>query len=162
MKLDAIDLKILYYLQINGRISNIELSQLIGLSPAPTLERVKKLENANIIEGYKAKLNRERLNLDISVFVNIRLNKQSDNEINSFQKKVSLFPEVVECYKVTGKSDFLLKITVKDIASFEKFHSTELSAMSEVNSTETMLIISEVKNNSLLPLKYNIHETRPK
>lgn len=156
VKLDATDLKILYHLQVNGRISNLELSQKIGLSPAPTLERVKKLENLNVITGYQALLNKEKLALGISVFVNIRLTKQSDNEINSFKNKVQKYPEIVECYKISGKSDFLLKITVKDIASFEKFISSELSAMPEVQSTETMLIISEVKNNVLLPLKYPI------
>jgi Lrp/AsnC family transcriptional regulator, leucine-responsive regulatory protein len=158
VKLDATDLKILYHLQLNGRISNLELSQKIGLSPAPTLERVKKLENLKIINGYQAILNKEKLDLGISVFVNIRLNKQSDNEINSFKNKVNKYPEIVECYKIAGRFDFLLKITVKDIASFERFISSELSAMSEVNSTETMLIISEVKNNVLLPLKYPIEK----
>ncbi len=158
VKLDATDLKILYHLQLNGRISNLELSQKIGLSPAPTLERVKKLENLKVINGYQAILNKEKLDLGISVFVNIRLNKQSDNEINSFKNKVNKYPEIVECYKIAGRFDFLLKITVKDIASFERFISSELSAMSEVNSTETMLIISEVKNNVLLPLKYPIEK----
>ena len=130
VKLDATYLKILYHLQLNGRISNLELSQKIGLSPAPTLERVKKLENLKIINGYQAILNKEKLDLGISVFVNIRLNKQSDNEINSFKNKVNKYPEIVECYKIAGRFDFLLKITVKDIASFERFISSELSAMS--------------------------------
>jgi DNA-binding Lrp family transcriptional regulator len=154
IKLDAIDYKILYYLQLNGRISNIDLSQKIGLSPAPTLERVKKLEKLNVIQGYHAVVNKEKVNLGISVLVNVRLSKQIDGIINSFKLKVSKFPQVIECYKVAGKNDFVLKIVVKDISAFEKFISSELSALEEVDTTETMLIISEVKHSALLPLNY--------
>ncbi len=101
-KLDAIDFKILKLLQQDGRITNLELSNRIGLSPAPTLERVKKLERAKIIEGYHARLNRLRLKLGVSVFIQVTLSRQVENVINKFKKRIADVPEIVECYQVTG------------------------------------------------------------
>jgi Lrp/AsnC family transcriptional regulator, leucine-responsive regulatory protein len=153
-KLDAIDYKILYLLQQDGRITNLELSNRVGLSPAPTLERVKKLEKAKIIEGYHARLNRLKLKLGVSVFIQVTLSRQVENVINKFKQRIADVPEIVECYQVTGNSDYLLKAMVSDIPAFEKLISENLSKMDEIGSMHTMLIISEVKSSRILPLKY--------
>jgi Lrp/AsnC family leucine-responsive transcriptional regulator len=154
-KLDEIDYKILYLLQQDGRITNLELSNRVGLSPAPTLERVKKLEKARIIEGYHARLNRFKLKLGVSVFIQVTLSRQVENVINKFKQRIAGVPEVVECYQVTGNSDYLLKAVVTDIPAFEKLISENLSKMDEIGSMHTMLIISEVKHSRVLPLKYD-------
>ena len=119
MKLDSIDLKILKKLQENGKITNLQLSKDIGLSPAPTLERVKKLENNGFIESYHALVNEEKLELGITAFMQISLIRQRDNAINDFLAQIEKIDEVMECYNVTGQADYLLKIIVKDIKHFD-------------------------------------------
>lgn len=153
-KLDALDYKILQLLQQDCRMTNLEISARIGLSPAPTLERVKKLEKAKIIEGYHAKLNRLKLKLGVCVFIQVTLSRQVDNVVVKFKKRIAELPEIVECYQVTGNSDYLMKIMVTDIPAFEKLISENLSRMDEIGSLHTMLMISELKNSRVLPLKY--------
>ncbi|MBX7202570.1 MAG: Lrp/AsnC family transcriptional regulator [Bacteroidia bacterium] len=153
-KLDALDYKILQLLQQDCRMTNLEISARIGLSPAPTLERVKKLEKAKIIEGYHAKLNRIKLKLGVCVFIQVSLSRQVDNVVVKFKKRIAELPEIVECYQVTGNSDYLMKIMVTDIPAFEKLISENLSRMDEIGSLHTMLMISELKNSRVLPLKY--------
>ncbi len=153
-KLDALDYKILQLLQQDCRMTNLEISARIGLSPAPTLERVKKLEKAKIIEGYHAKLNRLKLKLGVCVFIQVTLSRQVDNVVVKFKKRIAELPEIVECYQVTGNSDYLMKIMVTDIPAFEKLISENLSRMDEIGSLHTMLMISELKNSNVLPLKY--------
>jgi Lrp/AsnC family leucine-responsive transcriptional regulator len=106
-KLDPTDLKILKLLQEDGRITNLELSNQIGLSPAPTLERVKKLEKSKIIESYHAHLNKSKLKLGVSVFIQITLSRQVENVINRFKEKILSIPEIMECYQITGNADYL-------------------------------------------------------
>ena len=153
-KLDAIDYKILKMLQLDGRITNLELSNQIGLSPAPTLERVKKLEKLKFIEGYHARLNKARLKLGVSVFIQISLSRQVENVIHRFKERILHIPEIMECYQITGNADYLLKVLVQDIPAFEKLIADQFSKMEEVGHVQTMLIISEVKQSHLLPLKY--------
>jgi len=153
-KLDEIDYKILRLIQESGRITNLELSNQIGLSPAPTLERVKKLEKSKVIESYHAKLNKAKLKLGVSVFIQVTLSRQVENVINKFKDKVNHIPEIMECYQITGNADYLLKVMVQDIPAFEKLISSTFSKMEEIGHLQTMLIISEVKNSKVLPLKY--------
>lgn len=155
-KLDAIDLHILRILQEDGRITNLELSQKIGLSPAPTLERVKKLEKSGIIQGYHAQLNKVKLKLGVSVFVQVSLQRQVENVIMKFRERVREIPEITECYQITGNADYLLKVVVTDIPAFEKLISTTFAKMEEVGHLQTMVIISEVKQSKILPIKYEL------
>ena len=115
MKLDELDLKILKRLQENGKITNLQLSKDIGLSPAPTLERVKKLENNGFIQSYHALVEESKLDLGLSAFMQISLIRQRDNAITNFISQINKIDEVLECYNVTGQADYLLKIIVKDI-----------------------------------------------
>ena len=120
IKLDQIDHKVLEILQQNAKITNAQLSKEIGLSPAPTLERVKKLELAGIIESYHAQLNRDKVGLGVTTFVTITLTGHKKQVTESFVSQVNLIPEVIECHHVTGSGDFLLKIIAKDISSYQK------------------------------------------
>lgn len=152
--LDIIDLKILKRLQEEGRITNLQLSNDVGLSPAPTLERVKKLEQANIITSYHAKLNHDKLGLGIQALIMINLIRQIDNAINNFKKAINDIPEIVECLQTTGNADYMLRVMVKDIKDFEKLIGERLSKIEEIGQMQTMVILNEVKKSNVLPLNY--------
>lgn len=152
--LDKIDLKILKILQINAKITNLQLSAEIGLSPAPTLERVKKLENAKLIKGYYTEVNEEALGIGIKAVIQITLTRQIENAISNFQKEINKIPEIMECYQVTGNADYILIVMLKDIRDFESLISQRLSKMEEIGQMQTMVILSKVKDSKALPLNY--------
>ena len=110
IKLDNTDRKILEILQMNAKITNAQLSKDIGLSPAPTLERVKKLENAGIIKSYHARLDNSRVGLGVSTFVLVTLKGHNKKNIDLFMNEINQVPEVIECHHITGSGDFILKI----------------------------------------------------
>ena len=116
MKLDKIDYNILRILQERGRVTNAQLASEVGLSPAPTLERVRKLETTGLIESYHAQVNAEKMGLSIIVFIEVRLNYHSHFKIEQFIEQIAALPEIVEAYHITGDSDFLLKMYAADIA----------------------------------------------
>ena len=146
-KLDIIDLKILKALQEDGRISNLDLSNKIGLSPAPTLERVKKLERSEIIKGYHAELNTYKVGLGTETFMLISLAFNQQNAIDNFVQGIRKIEEVVECYQVTGASDFILRILVKDINAYELLVREKLSQIKEITNMQTMVIMSTIKKS---------------
>lgn len=145
LKLDGVDLKILKILQDDGRISNLELSQMIGLSPAPTLERVKKLEKAGIIKGYQAVLDLYRLGLGTETFMQVSLAYNKQNAIDNFMEQISRIDEIIECYQITGASDFILRILVKDVSAYEQLVREKLSHVTEITNMQTMVILSTIK-----------------
>lgn len=152
--LDKIDLKILKILQENAKITNLQLSGEIGLSPAPTLERVKKLETAKLIKGYYTQVNEEALGIGIKAIIQITLTRQLENAISNFKKEINKIPEIMECYQVTGNSDYILIALLKDIRDFETLISQRLSKVEEIGQMQTMVILSKVKDSKLLPLDY--------
>jgi len=153
IKLDVIDLKILRILQEKGRITNLQLSQEIGLSPAPTLERVKKLESSGVIEGYHAQVNDTLLGMGIKAFISISLERQKVDSIVTFKSKIQAIPEVLECYQITGNADYFLKVVVKDIPSFESLISNKLSQIEEIGQMQTMMILSKVKDSKVVHIE---------
>jgi Lrp/AsnC family transcriptional regulator, leucine-responsive regulatory protein len=152
--LDKTDLKILRILQDNAKITNLQLSAEIGLSPAPTLERVKKLENAKLITGYYTQLNYEALGIGISAIIQITLTRQIENAISNFKKEINKIPEIMECYQVTGNADYVLIVMVKDIRDFESLISQKLSKMEEIGQMQTMVVLSKPKDSKVLPIEY--------
>ncbi len=153
-KLDKIDLKILQILQENSKITNLELSKKIGLSPAPTLERVKKLENVDIIQSYHAKVNGEKLGLNVRTFVLVSLAWSKEKALENFIEKVNKIPEIVEGYIITGDGDFLLKIVTKDIPTYEQLLFKKLSQIEEVERLKTFMTLSKIKKSKVLPFEY--------
>jgi len=145
LKLDSLDLKILKILQDEGRISNLDLSQMIGLSPAPTLERVKKLEKAGIIKGYQAVLDLYRLGLGTETFMQVSLAYNKQNAIDNFMEQIAKIDEIIECYQITGASDFILRILVKDVSAYEQLVREKLSHVTEITNMQTMVILSTIK-----------------
>ncbi|MCW3084894.1 MAG: lrp 1 [Bacteroidetes bacterium] len=152
--LDKTDLKILKILQENAKITNLQLSAEIGLSPAPTLERVKKLEASKLIKGYYTQLDHEALGIGISAIIQITLTRQVENAISNFKKEINKIPEILECYQVTGNADYVLIVMLKDIRDFESLISQKLSKMEEIGQMQTMVVLSKPKDSKLLPLEY--------
>ena len=153
-KLDKTDLKILKLLQENSKITNLDLSKKIGLSPAPTLERVKKLEQSGIIVSYNAKVDASAMGLNVKTYVLVSLAWQKPNALDNFIKKIKQIDEITECYIITGDADFLLKIVCKDIASYEKLLFKTLSQIEEIERLKTLMTLSKVKKEKVLPFDY--------
>ncbi|MBP7273212.1 MAG: Lrp/AsnC family transcriptional regulator [Saprospiraceae bacterium] len=153
-KIDKIDYKILKILQENSKITNLDLSKKIGLSPAPTLERVKKLETSGIVESYHAYINPHVIGLNVKTFVLVSLAWQKENALNNFLDKIRSIEEIVECYIITGEADFLMKIICKDIPSYEKLLFKTLSQIEEIERLKTLMTLSTVKDSKVLPYKY--------
>lgn len=152
--LDKIDLKILRILQEDGRITNLQLSNEIGLSPAPTLERVKKLEKGGIIRSYHAELDKEALGLGVQTFMQITLLRHKNNAITNFVDQIKDIEEVVECHHVTGGSDYLLRIMAKSMTAYERLVMDKLSKIEEIGQMQTLVILSTVKKTNVIPLEY--------
>lgn len=153
-KLDKIDLKILRILQESSKITNLDLSKKIGLSPAPTLERVKKLEQSGIVQSYHAQVDPQTIGLSVKTFVLVSLAWQKENALNNFLEKVKGIKEIVECYIITGEADFLMKIVCKDIPTYEQLLFKTLSQIEEIERLKTLMTLSTVKDSKVLPYHY--------
>jgi Lrp/AsnC family leucine-responsive transcriptional regulator len=153
-KLDKIDHKILRILQENSKITNLDLSKQIGLSPAPTLERVKKLEQSGVIESYHAQVNPQTVGLNVKTFVLVSLAWQKSNALNNFLEKIKGIDEIVECYIITGEADFIMKIVSKDIPSYEQLLFKTLSQIEEIERVKTLMTLSTVKDTKVLPYRF--------
>jgi len=154
-KLDKIDLSILKILQENSKITNLDLSKKIGLSPAPTLERVKKLETSGVVESYHAVVNPQAIGLNVKTFVLVSLAWQKENALNEFLEKIRSIEEITECYIITGEADFLIKVVCKDIPNYEQLLFKTLSQIEEIERLKTLMTLSTVKNAKVLPFKYD-------
>ena len=152
-KLDRIDKNILYELQKNGRLSNIDLSKQVGLSPTPCLERVKRLETDKFILGYSAKLNADYLDAALLVFVEITLTKTSPDVFDDFSKAVQTLDVIQECHLVSGNFDFLLKTRVKDMSAYRYLLGETLLRLPSVSESRSYVVMEEVKANNVLPIK---------
>jgi DNA-binding Lrp family transcriptional regulator len=151
-KLDQIDHKLLEILQQNAKITNAQLSKEVGLSPAPTLERVKKLESLGIIQSYHAQVDRDKIGLGVSTFVTVTLTGHKKQVTESFVQQINLIPEVIECHHITGTGDFILKIIAKDIMAYQKLMLEKVSEIKEVDSMQSMVILSTFKDSKVLPI----------
>jgi DNA-binding Lrp family transcriptional regulator len=151
-KIDDIDKKILEILQSRAKITNAKLSEEIGLSPAPTLERVKKLEQMGIITSYHAKLNPEKIGLGVTTFVLATLSGHNRANIEGFIKEINKIPEVVECHHITGAGDFILKVIAKDITSYQKLMLEKVSDIKQVDNMQSMVVLSTFKDSKVIPV----------
>ncbi|MBT6438859.1 MAG: Lrp/AsnC family transcriptional regulator [Flavobacteriales bacterium] len=154
VKIDKTDLKILKILQEDGRITNLQLSNQVGLSPAPTLERVRKLEKQGIIDSYHANVNADKMGMGIMAIIQVSLLRQIDNALQNFKRQIMEIDEVVECLQVTGTFDYQLKVVVKDISAFDALISERLSRVEEIGQMQTYVVLSTLKKSNVLPLKY--------
>lgn len=154
-KLDKIDLHILKILQDSSKITNLELSKRIGLSPAPTLERVKKLELNEVIESYHAQVSPAAIGLMVKTFVLVSLDWRKEQARENFLEQVNKINEITECYIITGEADFLIKIVCQDIPTYERLLFKTLQQIDEIERLKTLMTLSTVKDSKLLPYDYD-------
>ena len=152
-KTDRIDKNILFELQKNGRLSNVELSKRVGLSPTPCLERVKRLEKEKYILGYQANLNPAKLDVALLVLVEITLTKTSPDVFNDFSAAVHELDVIQECHLVSGDFDFLLKTRVKDMSAYRELLGETLLRLPAVSESRTYVVMDEIKSTNMLPIK---------
>lgn len=151
-KLDAIDRRILATLQKDGRLSMADLAASVGLSPSPCARRVGFLEKAGIIERYVAVVNQKSIGLPVSVFVSIKLTSQREEALNAFSHAIAQWPEVLECYLMTGPRDYLLRVVVQDLESYERFLKQKLTRLDGIASIESSFALGQVKYTNVLPV----------
>ncbi len=152
VKLDKTDRKILEILQSNAKITNANLATKIGLSPAPTLERVKKLELSGVINSYHAKLDIETVGLGVSTFVMVALKGHNKTNIEKFIANIADIEEIIECHHVTGTGDFILKVVASDIAAYQKLMLEKVSNIDVINNMQSMVILSTFKDSKIMPI----------
>ncbi len=152
-KLDRTDKRILTELQKNGRISNLELADAIGLSPSPCLRRVKQLEDSGIIEGYTALLNASRLGLKLMALIQINMDKHTPDRFEHFENMVKSYPEVLECLLIAGQSaDYLLKIAVQDMEVYQDFLLNKITKIPGVTDVHSSFVLRQVISTTRLPV----------
>jgi Lrp/AsnC family transcriptional regulator, leucine-responsive regulatory protein len=150
--LDPIDLRILAALQENARLTNVELARRINLSPSPCLARVKSLEQRGLIRGYVALCDPLALGLSVNVFISVSLERQRKDALETFEQRVSQHPEVMECYLMTGDSDYLLRVVVADMRSLERFIVDHLARIPGVANIRSSFALKQVRYKTALPL----------
>jgi Lrp/AsnC family transcriptional regulator, leucine-responsive regulatory protein len=146
-KLDGIDLAILDELQKDGRLTNVALARAVGLSPTPCAERVKALEAAGVIAGYAANLDAGELGLGLLVFIEIAIDRTSEDAFDQFRQAVIAIPEIQECHMVAGGFDYLLKVRVPDMAAYRAFLGTVLSKVPGIRETHSYAVMERVKES---------------
>ena len=149
---DRIDQRILGTLQADGRLSNVDLAERVGLSPSPCLRRVKQLEDAGMIDGYRAILNRKAVGLGLTVFVELKVGKHSRDNAAMLQEALMAIPEVVSCHMVSGVSDFLAEVVVPDLEAYERLMSERILTLETIEDVRSNFAIRTIKSNGPLPL----------
>ncbi len=154
MKLDSTDLRILAALQADGALSNVELARRVHLSPSPCLTRVKALEAAGVIERYVALVNAQHLGLGLNVFISISLKTQSKEVLADFERRIAEHDEVMECYLMSGDSDYLIRVALPDIAALERFILEQLTPIADIEKIRSSFALKQVRYKTALPLAH--------
>ena len=149
--LDSIDRRMLAALQENGRLTATELAERVGLTTSPCLRRLRLLEEAGLIRGYTAVLDQVKLGLPVSVFVSIKLERQSEDAMTAFEEQIRTWPEVLECYLMTGPRDYLLRVVARDLADYERFVKSRLTRVAGIANIESSFALGQVKHSNALP-----------
>ena len=151
--MDSLDKKIVFELQKNGRSSNFEIAEKVGLSPSPCLRRIKNLEKKKVISGYTAIVDEELFGYPVTAFVSVRLENQTDGTLKKFEEGISTLVEVVDCWLVTGNRDYLLRVVAENLKTYEKFMREDLTKIKGIASIETNFALGSVKTQQPLPIK---------
>ena len=151
--IDNIDLKILRILQDEGRISNLDLSKKIDMTPPPTLRRVRDLEDKGYIDGFRANINPEKLGFDLTAWIFISLKNQNEESLNSFEKLVWGWENIRECYMLNGEIDFILKCVSKNMSEFNNFLTKNITSNDNISSIKTAFMIKNTKKLGTVPIE---------
>jgi Lrp/AsnC family leucine-responsive transcriptional regulator len=150
--LDETDVRILKEIQEDARISNVDLAERIGLSPSPCLRRLKRLEEEKIVRGYMTLVDQNAVGLPVSVFVSVALKEQSEVALEQFEARIRTLPQVMECYLMTGTSDYLLRVVTADLAAYERFLKDHLTRVPSIASIQSSFALKQVSFRTALPL----------
>ena len=151
--MDDIDYDILGKLQNDAKITNVALAESVHLSPAPCLRRVRDLEKKGVILNYTTLLDPEKLGWNVSVFIEVRLEKQVISDLHKFEEYIKSYPEVMECYLMTGNSDYLLRVVAKDLKLLQTFITDRLAGIPNVANLRSSIALKQVKYNTALPIR---------
>lgn len=151
-KPDSIDWKILAELQHNARIANVDLAERVNLSPSPCLARVQALEREGFIIRYVTLLDPTAVGLGVTIFVQVRLEKQVEAALKVFEQAVAARPEVMECYLMTGSSDYLLRVVVPNLQEFQRFITDVVAKIPGVSNIQSSIALKQVRYSTALPL----------
>ncbi|NTU76557.1 MAG: Lrp/AsnC family transcriptional regulator [Alphaproteobacteria bacterium] len=162
VKLDRIDLKILKALQKDGRMTNVDLAKIAGISAPPCLRRVRALEQSGYVRGYHADVAGDKLGYGLTVFIQVGLVNHGESDLMHFAKLVETWPEVRECYLLAGDTDFLLKVVSEDWEAFQKFMSTQLTVAPNVHHLKSSPAMQRTKFESGVPIDVQDEEDTPK
>ncbi len=152
-QIDNIDRKIIAALQGDGRMTSQQLAEQVGLSASPCARRVRIMEDAGIITGYAAVIDQDLVGLPISVFASVKLERQRENELHRFNVAIARWPEVQDCYLMTGQRDYLLRVVVADLHAYERFLNEKLTRLEGVASIESSFALSQIKRSNRLPVE---------
>lgn len=150
--LDRFDLAILHHLQADGRLTNAELAQRVGLSAAPCWRRVRALEEGGYIKGYRAEIDRHKIGLDVLAFVRLDADRNAGNITRELEDAIRKLPEVISCHYISGTGTFELQVVSRDLNSFSQFAREVLINLPHVKDIHTSFSLGEVKASSALPL----------
>jgi Lrp/AsnC family transcriptional regulator, leucine-responsive regulatory protein len=153
VKLDRYDRVIVHVLQLDGRITNSQLAEMVNLSESACLRRVRALEESGFIEGYAALINQQKAGCPVNVFVNITLDRQEQAHLREFEEAVRKVPEVMECYLMSGEYDYLLRVVLADTADFERLHSQHLTRLPNVARVQSSFALRTVQKSRELPVR---------
>ena len=151
--IDAVDQRMLQALQEDGRLTATDLAERVGITTSPCLRRLRILEDAGIIRGYTALVDQTKIGLPISVFISIKLERQSEEAMERFETAVRRCPEVLECYLMTGPRDYLLRVVAKDLNDYEDFVKGTLTRISGIANIESSFALGQVKHSNSLPIQ---------
>jgi len=154
LDIDAIDRRIVAALQADGRLTNTDLAERVGLSPSPCLRRVNRLEREGYIEGYRATLRRDHIGLGLTVFVGVKIEEHANDKAIAFEEAVVTFPEVVACHMVAGEADYLIEVVVPDLDHYRSFLVGKLLELSLIREVRSNIAIQTLKAGAVLPLDH--------
>ena len=151
--MDNYDLSILRHLQVDGRISNLQLAEKIHLSPPQTLRRVRALEEANVIRAYTAQVSPEAIGLGVMAFVSLSLDREQYRNVREIERNLMAFPDIIECHTISGDFDYLLKVVATDLKGLSQFLTDKLMQVPGVGNLRSMICMEEIKPVSSLPIR---------
>ncbi|MDO6407084.1 MAG: Lrp/AsnC family transcriptional regulator [Pantoea sp.] len=157
MSLTRTDIKILTQLQQDARITNQNLADAIGLSPSPCWRKVRKLEEDDVIQGYRAVLNRKKIGLNMMVFVRVTIDSHSEAEARKFEAEVAALENVVACYSIGGDADFLLQVVAADMDRYADFAMSVIRRLPGIKEMQSMFVLKEIKAQSVWPIQATDH-----
>jgi Lrp/AsnC family leucine-responsive transcriptional regulator len=150
---DAGDMRILNALQLEGRLTNQELAERVGMSTSPCWRRVKRLEESGVIKGYQAVLDRRSLGLGVLAFIRVGIDSHSEAEAKRFEKDVLKLDEVVACYSIAGDADFLLQVVTRDLDAYAEFAMTVVRRLPRIKEMQSIFVLKEIKPMQGLPIQ---------